>query len=316
MKGVFFKNTNTFAVFCIIAGAILIILFPIRFFLNTEKPLSADDLIFAIFAVCLGLIALASGVLLMLFNRGAYLTVTEDHISAKYNWNKKIMVYFNEIDFVGSQHFALNIRAKNGKQYVIAGLINADLICGIIRKKMPLEIDKNVTKEALLSEIDLLRAKRKKEIIGLISSIIIMILNVFLCAFLTGWKDFSVFTKIDWLIFILFLVAELLIIIVTFIVAKKSGEKLNILNEKSVFLRKLILLTTPFLPGNLISSYMDSKYETRTTIFGFPNSGELYFCVEEIDWKYDLVCSYRSTIYSDSEDFNEDLSVEDLIQIK
>lgn len=316
MKGVFFNSKNTFARICIIVGGILITLFTARIFVNSESPLHIDDIPFAIVCICFGMIAVAFGVLLTQFNRGAYVTVTGDHISAKYNWNKKIMLYFNEIAFVGSQTFTLNIRAKNGKRYVIGGLINADTICDAIRKKMPYEVDKTIKKEALIFEIDMLAAKRKKEIIGTVVSIILMFLNIFLCTLLTGEKDMSDFTRNDWIVFVIFCVTEILIVSVTFYFSKIGGEKLNILKEKSALLRIFVIFTTPTLPGNLVSSYMDSKYETRTTVFGFPNSNDLYFCIEEVDWKYDLVCTYRSPIYSNPEDFKEDLTVDNLIKIK
>lgn len=316
MKGVFFNSKNTFARICIIVGGILITLFTARIFVNSESLLHIDDIPFAIVCICFGMIAVAFGVLLTQFNRGAYVTVTGDHISAKYNWNKRIMFYFNEIAFVDSQPFTLSIRTKDGKRYVIIALINSDVICDAIRKKMPLEIDKTITKETLLSEIDLLRAKRKKEMIGLVVSIILMILNILLCAFLTDEKELSYFTHNDWIVFAIFCVTEILIFAAVFCLTKTCAEKANLLNEKTVLLRKLILLTTPTLPGNLISSYIDGKYKIRATVFGFPNSNDLYFCIEEVDWKYDLVCNYRSPVYTDPEDFKEDLSVDDLIRIK
>ena len=316
MRGVFYNNKNTFAIISIIVGVALTALFAARIFVGNESPKHTDDLSFGIVRICFSLLPIAFGVLLLLFNRGAYVTVTEDHISAKYNWNKKIMLYFNEISFVDSQPFTLSIRAKNGKRYSIIGLLNAHSICDVIRKKMPLEIDKAINKEALLSEIQLLTAKRKKEITCLVISIILMFLNILLCVFLTGEKDTFDFTQNDWIIFTIFCVIEILIVIAIFYLCKISGEKLNILNEKNALLRKLVILTTPPLSGNLISSYMDSKFEIRTTVFGFPNSNDLYFCIEEVDWRFNLICTYRSPIYSDTEEFRENLSVDNLIKIK
>lgn len=316
MRGVFFKNKNTFAIICIVVGVTIIALFTAHIFSGAENPLHTNDMAFTIVCSCLGLIPIVFGVLVMLHNRGSCLTVTENHISAKYNWNKKIMFYFNEIAFVDSQPFTLIIRTKSGKRYVIAGLINAQQICDTIRKKMPLEIDKAVTKESLLSEINLLPAKRKKEIIFLIIFNILNFLNILFCVFLTGEKDLTDFTRNDWIVFVIFCVTETLIFGAVFYFGKAVGEKSNLLNEKTVLLRKLILLTTPTLTGNLISSYIDSKYKIRATVFGFPNSNDLYFCIEEVDWKYDLVCTYRSPVYTDPEDFKEDLSVDDLIRIK
>ena len=304
MDGIFLKKkTALFAnILGIVAGTFLILLFTFLMFADSETTTNADTLLGSIIAICFGVVIIALCIFLMLFNHGAYLTITENHVEAKFNRNQKIICFYSEIAFVDSNLFSLFIKLKSGKQYTILNLQNAEQICDAIRKKTYTGTDTLICKENLFSEIKFLIEKRNRKIVLLIALAIFMFLNIFLCVFLTNGKELSDFSYSDWIYFVFFVVTECCAVIVLCYVANQAGKTLPVLHEKKASLRKLILETAPLLSGNLLGAYMDSTYQIRVTVFGYPNMEDVYFCVEKVDKNYNLICIFQSPIVSNIEE--------------
>lgn len=314
VDGVFFKKKISliYNILGIAAGVVLILLFSFLLIVDSER--TADTTVGITFLIILGVGSIAMCVLSMVFNRNAYFHIREDHISARFNWNTRIVCYFDEIDFVEWKLYSLSLKLKGGKRYTVFNLANAEILCDVIRKKIQPYQDTAMDKETLLSQIRLLTIQRKKEISCLAGLGVLMVIDIILCVFLTGGKDLSDFIPKDWMLFFIFAALEVGMVILLFIIANKCGKKLPVLNELKTDVQRLILEMTPTLPGNLLNVYIDSSYQVRATVFGYPNSEEVYFYIETIDKEYNLTCVYQSPVYSNIEELKPML--EEFIQFE
>lgn len=61
-----------------------------------------------------------------------------------------------------------------------------------------------------------------------------------------------------------------------------------------------ILQTTPVQPGNAIKLYIDDDVYSsiRLTIYGYPNSDEVYFTVEQVNQSFEIERIHTSRVYS------------------
>ena len=140
-----------------------------------------------------------------------------------------------------------------------------------------------------------------------------MFITLFATIYLTGARDLDEFGKIDWIIFAIMCVMEILIIIITFSFALKIG-KTNIPIEKLQYdIQRRIIETKPLLPGNVIKVVTDENYSGRITLYGYPNQDSVYYVVQNIASDFTLFKSYESEIFENVEQLQDGL--EELIDI-
>lgn len=119
MEGEFLRKPSAAIARAIVAlcGVIMIILF---FFLRRLDPEIREnmdpfgnDYVLLIF----GALAILISVLAYFFNRHAYLHLSEEHISARHNWNKRLFCKYSDIAFVEFGPMTLTLTLKNGKTH-------------------------------------------------------------------------------------------------------------------------------------------------------------------------------------------------------
>ena len=59
-------------------------------------------------------------------------------------------------------------------------------------------------------------------------------------------------------------------------------------------------MTAPIQPGNAIKLLIDDDIyaSIRLTIFGYPNSDNVYFTVEQVNRNYEIECIHTSRVYT------------------
>ena len=310
MEGIFISNKISVAYnICGIAAGILLIA-ALPFFSIVDNSVTFETTLGLAF---LGLMVTVACIASLLFNKGAYLTIDENGISAKFGWKSKLKCGYSEIAFSEYGINSLTILLKNRKRYTILNLSNADEICGEIRKHISTPISETITKEDLQNEFFMIRKKRTKWAALTASFCGLMFLLILPAVLLTDEKEMSEFAQSDWIIFITFIVLEVLALIATMFFANKCGKLNPEINEKRAMLKKEILKTAPLPPGNLLQVYMDCDYIARAVIFGYPHTEDVYFIVQAIDKKYNLVTTYSSKVFSTIEELKPML--DELIQI-
>lgn len=65
-------------------------------------------------------------------------------------------------------------------------------------------------------------------------------------------------------------------------------------------LHQILLMTSPVLPGNALKMFVDDDLHAsfRLTVYGYPNSDDVYFTVEQVSPDYELICVHQSRIYA------------------
>lgn len=72
-------------------------------------------------------------------------------------------------------------------------------------------------------------------------------------------------------------------------------------------IQREIIETSPLLQGDIIAVYTDDDYTIRVTVYGYPHQSGVYYLVQEMDSKYNLMCAYLSGTYESPEELLEGL---------
>lgn len=305
MEGIFYKKGRGGVV---VIGLGLLMAVPAIVRLLPGGIANGDKIAVSILSCIFGILLLTFGILMATVNHGAYFYMEADHVAAKFNWFANYIWQYSDITSVNCGLATLRITMSSGKMYTIMGLVNADLLCAQLRKKIRNPYDRNT----LLEQWKKTGEQRKKMLALLMLGVIDVFGGIALCVALTGGRDLSDFTSSDWTIFGAFGVLELGLFVGMFVIAGRVGK----LGQKHFSLRsdleRATLETAPLLPGKVLGVYMDDGYQERTTVFGYPDSEKVYFCVEKINENFELSCTYRSPLY----DSIEEIELENLMQIQ
>lgn len=312
MDGIFFKRKITiFDIAGIISGVVSILLFNLLPLVDSQAN-TLDFQMGRAFFTLLGAFLITASLLSMRSSGKRYFHVGEDGIYARFSLKKELKCGYDEIAFVNHGGDTLGVKLKNGKWQTMTLLKNAFELCCAIRKKLPLRQVSEEEKARLISELKLITARRRKDIICLVLLLILNFAGIFACVFMTDEKEFSDFEKNDWLIFALFVAAELIISVLVFAAAVTAGNKTSAIEEKRAALRQSALITALPLGGAVIHTYIDCEYITRVTVFSVSGS-QVYFYARSVDKNYNLTTPYESELYSDIEELAPML--EELIEI-
>ena len=304
MEGEFLRKPSAAIARAIVAlcGVIMIILF---FFLRRLDPEIREnmdpfgnDYVLLIF----GALAILISVLAYFFNRHAYLHLSEEHISARHNWNKRLFCKYSDIAFVEFGPMTLTLTLKNGKTHNFFYFENAEAICRAIRKRIycPAQGESDVTK--MRNGLAMEQKKHKKKLWVLIDIFALIVLNLLFCVLWTGAKEISAFSLVERGFFILFAVIEAAAVLILFVWTGVTGKSTRQLERQKDALRRAVLIATPVLPGNLMGCYIDGNNQFRVTIYGFPNSDEVYYYQENLNAEYQLKSVYQSEIFENEEE--------------
>lgn len=300
MDGVFGKQrfTKVYNIVGLISGAFLALLF--GFFICIGEFRTLDDVIVSYFFVCFGIfISILCGISLYV-NRKVYIHVDDQKISAFCHFGLSLECDLSEVSNVSYGGTGLNIQLKNGKKHNLMNLNNAYQIGKYIQKRISVKPTISLDKDKLISTITPLRKKRKREGISSIFCFLLIFPGIFLTAALTGWKDLHEFGSDDWTIFSIMGSVGVIVIVVFCILLRKYLLHTDELNKMQGTLYKTILQTAPVQPGNAIKLFIDDDVyaSIRLTIYGYPNSDEVYFTVEQVNRNFEVERIHESRIYA------------------
>ena len=143
--------------------------------------------------------------------------------------------------------------------------------------------------------------KKKRRSMGIVSAcgFLLLIPLLLLASELTELKEFQDFTSHDWLIFTPIICAGIIIIVVSFIfffrflLLKRKIYKI----QRNLY--QTLLRTSPVGPGNALKLFIANNVFSpmRLTVFGCPDSGNVYYTMETVNRYYEIECVYTSKIY-------------------
>ncbi len=298
MEGMFLrKKFNGWLFLLFVCGLFFIGLY---IFLNIVDPKATSELLtFLIMGILIILVVIPS----WLLNFGAFVHIDEDSIKAKYHWFGKIDCKLSDVTFAVARINTLIIQLKDGKTHTIMGIDNSWPLAALIRRNMLFESTEQP--ETLIGKLNDLKSAKKKGLIYVCSGLALMFINIFVAVFLTGEREMHEFSKIDWTIFAIMGVAEIVIIISTFYFALRTGKN-NIPIEKLQYaIKRTIIETKPLLPGFIVAVYTDDDYIGRITLFGYPHQSAVYYSVQKLDPEYNLVQEYTSETFESQEGLSE-----------
>lgn len=315
MDGVFAKwrFARVYNIIGLISGVFLVLFF--GFFICAGEFSTLDDMIFSCFFVCFGLfVSILCGFSLYV-NRKACIHVDDRKISAYCHFGLRLECDLSEVKNISYGGFTLNIQLKNGRKYNLINLENACQIGKYIQKRLSPEPAMYHGKEELMAAVPLLKRKRKREGIASIVCFLLIFPGIILTAALTDWKDLHEFSANDWTVFLIMLGAGVVVIALFSILLRRYLLDTDELNKMQGTLYQTILYTAPLQSGNAIKAFVDDDTcpSVRLTIFGYPNSDEVYVTVEQVNQKFEIECIYTSGVYAN---INEIASkIEDMTEI-
>lgn len=304
MDGVFCKQRfyKVYNILGLVSGVFLVLLF--GYFICIGEYDTLDTMIASWFFACFGLlISILCGVSLYV-NGKAYIHVDEQGISAFCHFGLPLKCGFSDISSVSYGGTGLNIQLKNGRKYSLMNLENAYQTGKYIQRRIPRKAAASQNKEELMTAILLLGKKRKCEGITAVGCFLLLIPGIILTAALTGWKDLNEFTSDDWPVFAVMACAGVIMIAVGCFLLRKFLLHTDGLNKMQGELTQILLKTSPVRPGNPLKLFLDDDVHAsiRLTVYGYPNSDEVFFTVERIDCNFEIVCVHESRVCSGMEE--------------
>lgn len=295
MEGMFLRKKFNIWLFLLLACGLFFI--GLYIFLNIVDPEATSELLtFLIMGILIILVVIPS----WLLNFSAFIHIDEDSIKAKYHWFGKIDCKLSDVTFAIARVNTLIIQLKDGKTHTIMGIENSWPLASIIRRNMSFEVTEQP--EILIEKLNDLKSAKKKGLIYVCSGLALMFISIFITVFLTGEREMHEFSNIDWTIFAIMGVIEIVTVVATFYFAQKTGKN-NIPIEKLQYeIQRRIIETQPLLPGFVIAVYADENYTDRITLFGYPHNSSVYYSVQEFASDYTLFRAYTSDIYASQEE--------------
>lgn len=303
MDGIFSKQrfTAVYNIIGFISGVFLVLMF--GYFICMGEFSTLDDMIFSWFFVCFGFLAslLCGGSLYV--NWKAYIHVDEQKISAFCHFGLSLKCDLSDVSSVSYGGAGLNIQLKSGKKYNLMNLENAYQVGRYIQRRISVKPAASLDKDELMAAILPLRKKRKNDGITSICCFLLFFSGIFLTSALTGWKDLHAFTSNDWTVFTISAGVGVITLILFCLRLRQWLLHTDALNKMQGTLYQMILHTAPLQPGNAIKLFVDDVYASvRLTVYGYPNSDEVYFTVEQVNQSYEIECVHTSRVYSNFND--------------
>lgn len=292
----------------LLCGVFLALLF--GFFLCIGEYSTWEDILLSCFFICFGLlIAVFCGVSLYV-NQHAYIHVDEDSISAFCHFGLSLTCKLSDVRAVSFGYSGLNIQLHNNKKYNLMNLENAWELGMYIQNKLPLSLVALQDRTQMLAEIPSVRKKRNTLGIASIVCFLLLFPEIVLTGALTSWKDLRMFTPGDWVIFLTMAGAGIITFVLFCILLRKYVQYAEKLDAMQKALQQNILRTAPLQPGNVRKVFLeeDGHGLFRLTVFGFPNSQDVYFTVEQVDQNYEIECIHTSKIFHDFGELADDFA--------
>ncbi len=294
MDAVFVRKNQTRNILIMVLGVALIALRSYLCFFARETGFGVSSL------PVLGSLLLLMGAVSFSLNRGAFIHVDESTIRGKYHWFGKIDCSLSEIAFVFPQMNALTILLKNGKRHMIVGIINPWSMRDDIRRKT-VQLERE-TPDKLCRDLMKIQAARQKELWGVLVGCLLLFVNIFVTAMLTGERDMPAFTDTDWIVFAVMCAAELATIGGTLFIADRCGKRILPIEWLKYRLRGAVIASEPLPSNSVVGVFTDTNFSGRIVVCGFPNDESVYYEVQKVNGQYDLITDHISQVYDCEEE--------------
>ncbi|MBR6407422.1 MAG: hypothetical protein IKS19_02350 [Clostridia bacterium] len=302
MDGVFKKKKLFFGITALVCGSFVIALSAFLAIVDTETKI--ETALGSVVAILIGCMFISFGVLSLRFNRGAFLQIGDDRLTAKYGINRSVDIPLEDIDLVWHGAGSLVIETKDKMRHEINGLINAYELCRYLRDKLecgPPDEDMPALKTRLKSA----KARRRRYLLMGCAAFAFIFAAIFLTVMATGGRDLSDFSRRDWLIFIIFAALELLALVMAFRFASRSGKEMYEAQRLGAKLREKAMYNAPVLPGYAAAVYADADFRQRITVFNMPSMQSQYITVEEVTPDYGLSEPGIPEVFEDPDELEE-----------
>ena len=294
-----FKKTHyiLFFVFFILAC-----LFAALFlYMFTQEKLGDADI--AVLYTVLAIIC-AFGVIPLLYNFKAFLTVQNGKIIGRFGFFRQIEKNLSDVVFTMAQVDALYI-VFNDKKYNIMGLKNPYQISAYIKQQLPFS-PRPVTEDTLTKANERKNTLNKNLILIFCMIALTFLWIIIAVPFIGESKEFSDFTNRDWTYFSLLCFLELPTIFGLFFFALRTRKDALGTQKELYEIKRSLIESTP-LPsfvGQIEAVLVDVEFFRRITVVsGLIENHEnaVYFNIEQLDKNFDLKFVYQSEIFENKD---------------
>ncbi len=226
MNGLFYKSWRKLprCLLLMACGSFMAIRFGIWGIDALRTPsVPSSQALFCLPAALFGLLLGGAGIVLLRYNRGAHIEVNESGIQGCIGLGQDISVKRSEIVDVYAHTHHLTVETKTGLT-VISDLQNALALAQYLLTVTPtLRLWRTDEAEAM-RQAKHHRRKYRRALLGTVFGVLLMFIHIFWCVLLTGGRDISDFSAVEDSIFTVFLTAELLTTLGTFLLARTAGK--------------------------------------------------------------------------------------------
>ena len=276
------------------SGILLALLF--SFLLFVDKAMSPEDKAGCRIILVLSLVIVALCLISRRFNRGAFLHLGENGLTARFAWRAWLQCPYSDIAFCSCNGMSLTLRLQNEKRYIIPLLDNAAVICAELRKRIEPFRPELPDREELARTLARQKRQHRKWTVRAFGALLLAVIGIVVAVLLTGGNTD---THTDQMIIAAALCLFVGLCAVAFFFAGKGGRRRADANETAMLLRECILKTAPLPPGNVRGIYPNGDFTGRTIVYGYPNSDSGYYVRQELDENLDLTTTYTSKVILD-----------------
>lgn len=239
MQGVFFSKLRgiILSLFIIIGGTTAAILFGVMLF-RSLSSVSVAEFLFLFLMMCCMLLFACLGILLLLYNHGAYFAADERGISAKFGLHDPQSWAWAEIlriDFAPDQ---LIVKLKNGKTYSVVFLVNAKELYDFCRRHIAGK--KLLSAEVIRGQLHTAKQKRRSYIVYIVLAFAVVFGTIFFSSYYVG-EDLHALTVSQTGVFVCCTVAGIAAVVIAFVFAEYSGKYMRIISNLQSDLMKALV---------------------------------------------------------------------------
>lgn len=166
-------------------------------------------------------------------------------------------------------------------------------------------------KQQLYIELFTQRKELIKKTVYFILDLVYGTVSIILMFFLSDGKNsIAHLSDLDTVLFVFLFVSGILSLTVfAFILGKRHIRCYNKFQKDHRALYQYVLRTMPTRPGNVLLFLLnDHVFPTvRVTVYGYPDTDDMYFIVETVNKKYEIEIIYESKIYACFDELNMEL---------
>ena len=289
----------------ILSGACLSGLFLFIRFVDSE----ATNSIY--WGVGAGAVFVLLGIGAWIVEHGVNIMVIGNRVQARNQCLCKLDCDISEVETVVDGYMGIDILLKNGRNFSIMGVINAEIISEYIRNRITMDVGQSAS--ILIGEIKQFQSKRKSSLLATVGALLMLFVNIFLLVAMTDARDLDQFTRSDWQKMLVMGILELITLSAAFWFAGRSGKYLHLIQRLKYRINRMLVETEPLPAGNAELVLTDDHYGGRIVVCGFPNDTGIYFTVQEVNGNYCLETIHTSRILEGYSDLPSEL--DDLLDI-